>query len=134
MADRILVITDEPISRHKIISVLAEAGFTVGYVPDYREALKLEIKPDIAIMDAILPEREVEACHQLHSTLGIPVVLLGEDSSDEAWERVMEADVDLYLVRPFSHLELVARVRAILRRYKRLPGKKLIDRWHISAS
>jgi len=54
----------------------------------------------------------------LRSTFGVPVVLLGEDSSDEMWERVMEAEVDLYLVKPFSYRELVARVKAILRRYK----------------
>ncbi|MBA7587458.1 hypothetical protein ES708_29487 [subsurface metagenome] len=59
------------------------------------------------------------ACYQLHNIFGIPVVLLGEDSSDEMWRRVMEADADLYLVKPFSYPELVARVEAILRRYRR---------------
>jgi len=44
--------------------------------------------------------------------------VLGEDSSDEVWERVMEAEADLYLVKPLRYRELVARVKAILRRYK----------------
>ena len=55
---------------------------------------------------------------EMACSLGIPVVLLGEDSSDEVWERVMEVDADLYQVKSFSYLPLVARVKAILRRYK----------------
>ena len=121
MTDRILIIEGEPISRSQITSALTEAGFMVVDVPDFPEAqLKLnEFKPDMVIMDAVLPGRDgMEACYQLTSTFGIPVVLLGEDSSDEVWERVMEAEADLYLVKPFSYPELVARVKAILRRYK----------------
>ena len=60
----------------------------------------------------------MEACYQIYNTFGIPVILLGEDSSDEMWGRVMEAEADLYLVKPFGYQELVARVKAILRRYK----------------
>ena len=126
MGSRILIIASEPISRSQISSALTEAGFAVVDVPNFPEALlKLdEVKPDVVIMDAVLPDRDgMEACYQLHSMLGIPVILLGEDSSDEVWVRVMEADADLYLVKPFSYLELVARVKAILRRYKRLPAR-----------
>jgi len=121
MADSILIIVGEPISRGQIISALTEAGFGVVDVPDYPEALlKLnEFKPDLVIMDTVLPSRdEVEFCHQLHSAFDVPIVLFGEDSSDEVWGRVMEADADLYLVKPFGYRELVARVKAILRRYK----------------
>ena len=102
-------------------SALTEAGFGVVDVPDYPEAiLKLdEFKPDMVIMDVVLPGRDgAEVCYQLHSTFGIPVVLLGEDSSDEVWGRVMKSDADLYLIKPFSCLELVARVEAVLRRVR----------------
>jgi len=121
MTGSILIIAGEPISRRQITSALTEAGFGVVDVPNYPEAiLKLdEFKPDMVIMDAVLPGRDgVEVCYQLRSTFDIPVVLLGEDSSDEAWGRMMKSDADLYLVKPFSCLELVARVKAILRRYK----------------
>ena len=121
MTDSILVIASEPISRRQIISALTEAGFVAVGVPNYPESLlKLnEFEPDLVIMDAVLPGRDgMEACYQLHSTFGIPVVLFGEDSSDEVWGRVMKADADLYLVKPFGYLELVARMKAILRRYK----------------
>ena len=122
MADSILIIEGDPALRMGLTSALTGAGFVVANVPDYSESLlKLdEFKPDIVIMDEVLPDGDgMEVCYQLQSTFGIPVVLLGEDSSDEVWERVMEAEADLYLIKPFSHRELVARVKAILRRYKK---------------
>ncbi len=117
----ILIIEGEPNLKGELASTLTEVGFTVADVSDYPEVLlKLaEFKPDMVIVDESLPGRDgIEVCSQLRSTFGVPVVLLGEDSSDEMWERVMEAEVDLYLVKPFSYRELVARVKAILRRYK----------------
>ncbi len=122
MTDSILIIEGEPTLRRKLASALSQASFAVVDVPDYPEALlKIdEFKPDMVIVDESLPGRDgIEVCSQLRSTFGVPVVLLGEDSSDEMWERVMEAEVDLYLVKPFSYRELVARVKAILRRYGR---------------
>lgn len=118
MTDSILIIEPELTLREKLVSALGEAGFAIVSVPDYSESL-LKLKPDMVIMDEVLTNGDgMEACFQLHSTLGIPVILLGEDSSEEVWERVMEAEADLYLIKPFSYPELVARVKAILRRYK----------------
>jgi len=121
VTDSILIIEGEPNLRRELASALTEVGFTVVDVRDYPEALlKLdEFKPNMVIVDEVLPGGDgMEVCYQLHSTFGIPIVLLGEDSSDEMWERVMEAEADLYLIKPFSYRELAARVKAILRRYK----------------
>ena len=117
----ILIIEGEPSLSQELTSALAKAGFAVVNVPNFPEALvKLtQFKPDLVITDVVLPGGDgMEACYQLHNIFGIPIVLLGEDSSDEVWGRVMEADADLYLVKPFSYPELVARVKAILRRYR----------------
>jgi len=122
MAENILIIEGEPALRTGLTSALTEAGFVVANVPDYSKLLlKLDaFKPDMVIMDEVLPGGDgMETCHQLQSTFGIPVVLLGEDCSDEMWKRVMEAEADLYLIKPFSYRELAARVKAILRRYKK---------------
>ncbi|MBA7659091.1 Alkaline phosphatase synthesis transcriptional regulatory protein PhoP [subsurface metagenome] len=122
MTGRILIIEGEPSLSQELTSALDKAGFAVVNVPNFPEALvKLaQFKPDLVITDVVLPGGDgMEACYQLHNIFGIPVVLLGEDSSDEVWGRVMEADADLYLVKPFSYPELVARVKAILRRYRR---------------
>jgi len=121
----ILIIEGEPNLRGNLASALTEVGFIVAVVRDYPEALlKIdEFKPDIAIVDEALSNRAGrEACYQLHSALGIPVIVLGEDSSEEVWERVTEVEADLYLIKPFSYRELVARIKAILRRYKKAAG------------
>jgi len=121
MTDSILIIESEPTLRRHLTSALSQAGFTVADVSDYSEAcLKLvEFNPDMAIIDEVLPCGDGwDACYQLRNTFGIPVILLGQDSSDQAWMRAVEAGADLYLRKPFSYLQLVARVKAILRRYK----------------
>jgi len=120
MRYRILVIENESSLSKELVSAFEEAGFSVVQVPDYPEALLRieEFKPHIIVMEAAPPGRDgFEDCSKLRSTFRIPVVLLGEDSSDDTWERVMQADADLYQVKPFQHRPLVARVKAILRRY-----------------
>ena len=122
MADNILIIEGDPALRKELTSALAGAGFAVVDVPDYLEALlKLDaFKPSLTILDEELPLVDGwKACSQLHRALNIPVILLGEDSSNEVWERVMEVEADLYLVKPLRYRELVARIKAILRRYKK---------------
>ncbi len=121
MPDSILIIESDNASREKLISALSEAGFIVAAVPDYSAALlKLnQFKPDLVIVDAMLPGMDgTEACQQIRSTLDIPVILLGEDHSDKAWERALQADANLYQTKPFSYRILVAQVKATLRRYK----------------
>ncbi len=122
MTDSILIIGNEPSLREELVSAFTQTGFTVAYVADYPEALLRlnEFKPDLIIMDTVLPTSDgFDACSELRSTFGIPVVLLGGDSSDEAWVRAMEADADLYEIKPYRYvLALVARVKAILRRYR----------------
>lgn len=121
MTDKILIIEGAPNLRGALTSALTEAGYTVAGVPDYPEALvKLDkLNPDIAIVDEVLPSGDgKDACSQLHNTFRIPVILLGKDSSGEACVRALEAGADFYFTKPASHEEVVARVKAILRRYK----------------
>lgn len=94
MTDSILIIEDEPSLREELVSAFRQAGFTVAYVADYPEALPRlnEFKPDLIIMDIALPTSDgFDACSQLHNAFGIPVILLGKDSSGEAWVRALEA-------------------------------------------
>jgi DNA-binding response OmpR family regulator len=127
----ILIIGDDPSLRSELVSTLHQAGFAVASVPDYPETLFKQngVKPDLVIMDEALPNLDaMEACYELENTFGIPVILLGEDSTDEAWRRVMEADASLYLLKPVRHQELIARVKAILRRFHQVPGGR-DSRW-----
>jgi len=121
MTHSILIIGGEATLRSELAAALHEAGFATASVPDYPETLFKQngSKPDLVIMDEALPNLDaMEACYELENTFGIPVILLGEDSTDEVWRRVMEADASLYLLKPVRHRELIARVKAILHRYK----------------
>ncbi len=133
---RILIIEGDPTLMMEITSALTEAGFAVVGVPDFTQALLRlgDFRPNMVIVDEALPDVDGwQACHQLR-TFGIPTILLGIDSSNEAWQKVVEGGADFYLVKPFSRLQLVARVRAILRRYKQAttagdePGRNEKDR------
>ena len=64
------------------------------------------------------------ACKYLHDDYGLPVIVVGKDPGAEMWKRAVDAEADCYLRKPFSHLELAARVRAILRRYKGRQGDR----------
>ncbi len=100
MTDRILIIEGEPTLRRELASALIEAGFVVADVPDYPQALlKLNgFNPALVIVDEVLPSGDGrDACFQLHDTFGILVILMGEDSSNKAWERAIQAGADFYL-------------------------------------
>lgn len=118
----ILIIEGEPTLRRELASILSRASFAVADVPDYSEALlKLdEFKPNMVIMDKESAGIEGwTACSELRQAHDVAIILMGKDSSGEAWMRAVEAGADFYLKKPFSYLVLVARVKAILRRYGR---------------
>lgn len=121
MRDRILIIESESSLGEEMAPVLVKAGFSVARVPNYPETLlTLEVfKPDIIILDEASADSG-ETCRQLHTTFGIPVILVGTDPSQEILKRaLLDAEADFYLRKPFSYVVLVARMRAILRRYRR---------------
>ena len=126
MTDSILIITGDSSLRWELHSALTGAGYTVLEVAEWIPKLA-EFKPDIAIVDEVLPSGDgKDVCSQLHNSFGIPVILMGKDSSGEAWMRAVEAGADFYFTKPSHHRELVARVKAILRRYKET-GLTLIE-------
>ena len=122
MTVNILLIESEPTLRGEITSVLTEAFLEVAVTTSYFEALLRldDFKPDLVVLDEELPLIDGwEACYQLNRTFGIPVILLGDDSSGDVWIRAVQAGADFYLKMPCSGLELVARVKTILRRYEK---------------
>jgi len=122
VTDSILIIEGEPTLRRELTSALSQASFVVADVPDYFEALlKLdEFKPNMVIMDKESVGIEGwTACSQLRQAHDVAIILMGKDSGGEVWTRAVEAGADFYLKKPFSYRELPARVKAILRRYRR---------------
>lgn len=100
------------------VSALAEEGFTVTTLPDHSEALSRlsELKPDLIILGEGLAGNSFKVCLQLRQAVDIPVLMLGTISRSRGWVKAINAGADLYLAKPVSQAELVARMKAILRR------------------
>ena len=119
MVPRILVVDDDPRLAALVAEYLGEAGFRVSVVPDGRtglERLKRE-RYDAVVLDLMLPDVDgLEVCRRLRATSDVPVLML--TARGQAMDRVvgLEMGADDYLPKPFEPRELLARLRAILRR------------------
>jgi two-component system alkaline phosphatase synthesis response regulator PhoP len=121
MQHKILVVDDEQSIRELITFNLEKAGYQVLCAGDGLEALKLmQDKVDLVVLDLMLPEVDgLEVCRRLkgeQQTAGIPVIML--TAKDEEIDKILglELGADDYLTKPFSPRELVARIKAVLRR------------------
>ncbi len=101
-----------------IIATLSEEGFRIACYSDHLEALSIlsQLKPDLIILGEGLPVDSFEVCQQLRQTLDTPIIILGNISRATGWVKAVQSGADCYLAKPFHHSELVARVKAILRR------------------
>lgn len=115
----ILVVDDDPHLREVVTYALGRAGFTTRSARDGRHALAevARSRPDLVVLDVMMPELDgLEVCRQLRASGRLPIVFLS--SRDEEIDRVLGLEMggDDYLTKPFSTRELVARVKAVLRR------------------
>jgi DNA-binding response OmpR family regulator len=121
--ERILIIEDELPMRTALQDVLAGEGYRVLTAPDGESGLRRAIdeKPDLILLDIMMPKLDGYAvCNELRR-LSSPVPILMLTAKGQVEDRVQGLDVgaDDYLVKPFSTEELLARVRAVLRRSQR---------------
>jgi two-component system, OmpR family, alkaline phosphatase synthesis response regulator PhoP len=125
MAKQVLVVEDDPDIAHLVTRYLAKAGFVTEHVASGREAMQALTtrKPDLMVLDLMLPHVDgLEICRRVRadsSTAGLPIIMLTARAEES--ERIvgLELGADDYLPKPFSPGELVARVRALLRRAER---------------
>jgi len=120
VAPRTLLIADDDSHLREIVRyALTDAGFTVLEAANGREALekaKAE-RPALLLLDIMMPELDgLEVCRQVRATMSIPVVFVS--SRDDELDRILGLELggDDYISKPFSPRELVARVKAVLRR------------------
>jgi two-component system OmpR family response regulator len=116
---RILVVDDDRHIRDVVVFALRKEGFSTCEAADGMAALEgvEKEKPDLVVLDVLMPELDgVEVCRRLRASSAVPVIFLS--SKDGEVDRIvgLELGGDDYMVKPFSPRELVARVKAVLRR------------------
>lgn len=120
---RVLVVDDDPHIREVVCFALQQAGIETVTAANGVEALDAhrQQQPDLIVLDILMPELDgLSACRQLRDISNVPIVLLS--SRDEEVDRILglEMGADDYVGKPFSPRELVARVKANLRRHHEL--------------
>lgn len=115
----ILVVDDEVQIRRALKSILTARKYDVVLAANGDEAIDLAIDnpPDLVILDMSMPGiTGIEVCHELRNWYEGPILMLSVISSDTEKAAALDAGADDYLTKPFSTTELLARIRALLRR------------------
>ena len=117
---RILVVEDDPKTAGLVRLYLEHAGYAVTTAGDGAEALRLakaDPFPDLVVLDVMLPKLDgLRVCREIRLSTDAAVILLTARSTEEDRLEGLDLGADDYVTKPFSPRELVARVRAVLRR------------------
>ena len=116
---RILVVDDDPQALMYIRNTLSEEGFTTMVTPDSKDALALaeNHKPHLVLLDLVLPDSDgIDLMNDLLRIADVPIIFVSAYGKDQIIAQAFERGATDYIVKPFSPTELVARVRAALRR------------------
>ena len=124
MSPCILVVDDEPAVTDLLAYNLRKAHYDVLVAADGREALRLarDPQPDLILLDLMIPEVDgLDVCRELRKTSAVPIIMI--TARGEETDRVvgLELGADDYVCKPFSVRELMARIKAVLRRA--VPGE-----------
>ena len=117
---RILIVDDDPSISELIALYLNKERYDTRCVEDGEEALRVfaSYKPDLVLLDLMLPGMDgYQVCREIRSKSDTPVIMLS--AKGEVFDKVLglELGADDYMIKPFDSKELVARVKAVLRRY-----------------
>ena len=124
---RILVVDDEPSVTDLIAYNLRKSLYDVRIAADGREALRLvrEYSPDLILLDLMIPEVDgLDVCREIRRSSDVPVIMI--TARGEEVDRVLglEIGADDYVTKPFSMRELLARIKAVLRRAQKVNGEE----------
>jgi two-component system, OmpR family, phosphate regulon response regulator PhoB len=133
MSRTIMLVEDEGPIREMLKIVLEQAGFSVNEAEDFDIALEkmVEPYPDLVLLDWMLPGGSgVQLARKLKEhefTRDIPIIMLTARGEEEDKVRGLEAGADDYITKPFSPKELVARIKAVMRRVTPTASDELIN-------
>ncbi len=122
---RILIVEDEPKTAATLRLYLEHGGFSVQVATDGAAGLRAARRehPDLILLDGMLPEIDgLAVCRALRSESDVPIVLLTARTTEDDKLRGLQLGADDYVTKPFSPREVVARIRAVLRRSRRDEG------------
>jgi DNA-binding response OmpR family regulator len=126
MPKRILVVDDEPRFIRLVQANLVTEDFEVLTAVNGQEAVDkvAEDKPDLVLLDVMMPGFDgFQACERIREFSQVPIIMLTAKGSEKDRVQGLDAGADDYIVKPFSASELMARVRAVLRRAQQdIPG------------
>ena len=133
MSNELILVVDDEKTLVKALSFnLEKEGYRVEKAYDGEEALQkaFDLKPDIIVLDLMLPEIDgFEVCRRIRKKLETPIIMLTARTDDIDKVLGLELGADDYLTKPFNSRELVARIKAILRRsaFREEEAKKLLQ-------
>lgn len=119
----VLLVEDELELARVVVRELQQAGYDVRHAPDGVAAIRAmsDVAPDLIVLDWMLPGMDgLEVLRRLRQTSALPVLMLTARAEEADRVIGLEVGADDYLTKPFGARELVARVRALLRRHERL--------------
>ena len=122
---RILIVDDDANIAELISLYLMKECYETMIVGDGEEALRVfpEFKPNLVLLDLMLPGMDgYQVCRELRTSSQVPIIMLS--AKGEIFDKVLglELGADDYMIKPFDSKELVARVKAVLRRYQAAPA------------
>src|SRR5438445_2802782 len=123
--DRVLVVEHEPMVAEVVQRYLRRDGYAVEVAHDGISALTAyeRFQPDLLVLDVMLPGLDgLEVCRRIRSRAGTPIIMLTARAEEVDKLVGLEIGADDYVTKPFSPRELVARVKAVLRRVSSLRG------------
>ena len=134
---RVLVVDDEPQITRVLKTVLSSQGYQVRTAAEGESALSSldEWRPELVITDLYMPHMDgVELCRRIREVSSVPIIVLSVKGEERTKVEALDSGADDYVTKPFGTDELLARVRAALRRSGAAGGSRRRSRSAISAS
>ena len=125
---RVLVVDDDAALAEMLTLVLRNEGFTSETVTRGDEALAAfrAFRPDVVLLDLMLPGKDgIDVCKEIRAESGVPIVMLTAKGDTVDVVVGLESGADDYVVKPFKPKELIARIRARVRRHESTPQETL---------